>query len=826
MDRSTSNSKLIDTGQYILLAAVLVTLVITSWSTVQPSLPTIGGPKPALYLFIMQAILSAIVWAWSQFVHGMDPGETGLLRRFSLICFHSLTLACLSLVALVCPSYAKAHTGSTLIVYLSLSFSLCRFSLECVGIPLEARRTIAPKILATCGVILLGVILGLMAFGANGEKIANLLPLILTLIVVLMPIAVLISPPFSSGHYTINEYRGIVRKRIVNFLLNPLALSFFQGMAAVAVLWLYFAVNIAHVGNTLHPLVDICPWFIAGIFVLLRERKIHEQMALSYASVFAPTKISMRRFAHQLNKSQTPWAATMGIRTATFTIDSDPQHEFNGKMTATLGQIRKEEIHSYIERIIGKNLISFGSMDTKIFGAINPETSLRSCVDVLTFFACINMDVIPLVERRLKVLTSLFPIVDPDLANLATPETISHLLSKMNWTFFLEFGWVDQSVIKGANRIQYLIKSETNQLTNQSHLLSYIQKISKSGNIIWISEHARRKILMEAPFLAGTIESWQVPAVDQQGEEKRDQTIYLIKFDRLIPHLQQYYNLEDTRRILRDYEERVDTRKFINMIRMQLNRADSHATVEKVLQLLGAFEFYGFREKDAALNICLEAFERCGVFGKNKLASEVLPPKTRGLFIETIEKIGYPSQILHLAYVNKHALRDCKTIISICKSPKNPRFFESWALLLTLDARQFKEDELLDLIHLIIHALATPAIHSQVVFRAKCIEVFINIASALGKTNHDAIIGKCFNELAAFLVKIRGSVEHLAFFWDAKIHLEAETGRTLDLSPENMTAMQCYMDRLRSKSAAHPGRFIAIENRLKAMTMLNEKKIG
>ena len=826
MVKSISTWDWIGRGQYALLGVILFGAGAVSWGMAPAVHVPASGTAAQTVFCVVQAILASIVWAWAAFTPGLDTQETTLMRRFAVICFHAIALSCLYLSVQLADIQAKIQVQATILTYMSLCISLGCFALESLEFPMQGISTIGQKIVTALAVLLCAVVLCMKALGLPGEKIADAMPLFVALTLLAMPGAALFGMAVLLGTFTRDEYKEAVRRRMWDFVQNPLGLAFFYGLFAVALAWLALRIFVAFMGAPWHPFAVICPGYLVGLFVLWHERKIRRQTALNYATLFAPAKIFLRRFADISDKAPGPWAATMGLQTANFIIDCDPQNDFTEKMTATLGQIRKDEIHMHIEKIIGGQLMSLGNIDTKIYGSINPETSLSSCVDILIFFALVNIDIIPLVERRLKVLTSLFPIVYPALARLVTPQTISQLSSKMNWTFFLEFDWVDQSFIRGIDRIQYLVKSDQVPLLHQNRMLSYIQKISKSGNVVWIGEHARRRIAMEAPFLAGTIESWQIPPSAEAGPQTVNNAIYLIKFDKLIPHLQQYYNLEARRRLLRDYDERVDTRKFLNMIRMQLSRADSAAKVGEVLRTLGAFDFYGFREKDGALHLCLEAFEKSLLVVKTGRPAGNLPDSLLNHFMDTIKRIGYPGQILHMAFVDKHAIRDARTIITLCKSPSNSRFYESWALLLTWDARHFEEDELLELMQLIIHGMATPAIHTQMMFRTKCIELFVNIAAALHDARHYPVIVDGFNKLAAFLVSIGASVEHIAFFWDAKIHIDDKLGTSLSLTLANEAAMQRYMQHLRRKWGDHSSQFMAIENRLKAMVMLDERRLG
>ena len=77
------------------------------------------------------------------------------------------------------------------------------------------------------------------------------------------------------------------------------------------------------------------------------------------------------------------------------------------------GQCTCATCHCYIESSFLASLPETSPNEVEMLeGAIDPEPAVRPCIDALKMFACLYLDAGPLVERRIKGLVSLLPIVD------------------------------------------------------------------------------------------------------------------------------------------------------------------------------------------------------------------------------------------------------------------------------------------------------------------------------------------------------------------------------------------------------------------------------
>jgi hypothetical protein len=86
----------------------------------------------------------------------------------------------------------------------------------------------------------------------------------------------------------------------------------------------------------------------------------------------------------------------VGLKTATFTLDHDPESNVAKDLPATLMRIRNDEIFNILTKITQNQTISLTSVSQKIIGTIDPEQSNRPCVDALNL--CEGMVLTPLAE--------------------------------------------------------------------------------------------------------------------------------------------------------------------------------------------------------------------------------------------------------------------------------------------------------------------------------------------------------------------------------------------------------------------------------------------
>lgn len=499
-----------------------------------------------------------------------------------------------------------------------------------------------------------------------------------------------------------------------------------------------------------------------------------------------------RRFLLRHRSSQSNWAATIGLRTANFMIDHDPNDMVGQNLPSTLAQIRKDEIRRFVEKVLGNKLLHKRILGNQLYGSIDPEHSCHSCIDALRLIACIYIDAIPVVERRLKSLASLFPVIDPELADAVQPEGIEATMAQIEWIFHLDFDWVDQNLIHMANQMDYGVSADNLTLSHRYHVLSYLRKQNRLGNFVWLGEKVRERLLMEAPYLASTIETWPI----SMPEEETDVIIYLIKFEELIPRLQKYYNLEDTRQLINDYEPGKESRRILNMLDLQLTQTREPKRIMETLAALTSQQWRGFKEKDLALKVALKAFLKLRDMEVIDNPQNPLSATYRQKLLDVITTIGYPSQILHMAHMNKIRLRQVGQILEIARNPGHRRFIESWLLLTCINPHRYSALEIKDLVKLVESAIKEPNLKSREVVRTKAVEAFFNLAPCLSTPEESEMIRRLTNQLGQYLAEQQASIELCSFYLDAKIFLEDQIKESIPLEPATMQALGQHFNHL------------------------------
>ena len=141
--------------------------------------------------------------------------------------------------------------------------------------------------------------------------------------------------------------------------------------------------------------------------------------------------------------------------------------------------------------------------------------------------------------------------------------------------------------------------------------------------------------------------------------------IYLIKFEQLIPRLQKYYNFEVYRDTLKSFDVRIDTKKFSQLMRMEIDKGLSVTNLMNVLENIHNYQWQGFAEK-YALNLALKTFEKFDNFLADSDGELLLRSKV----VEIINEVGFPCQNIFNAHINKLMVRKPDFIITTLQDPK------------------------------------------------------------------------------------------------------------------------------------------------------------
>jgi hypothetical protein len=798
-------------------AVILVIWGVLGFFAAAAAFTLVPGMIESLPIHLAFVILATASIIACQISSSLNASDIPYLRSIVPPALHSLTASALEVAYAFNMIGSNFYLPATIAISLSLVYVTLRFSLFNGQLPPNTAKKIAFLTSGTLALIFGIIFLYPMLY----KSIPIIAYLNLTRFALAGFFAPMIALFITYQSHVANDFMESMYRVKTIFTRNDenaVGLTLFYGVTLLSLLMFIigaYAMFSGGTGISRIVLYNFCPEFLLAGIVFFGRYRILNQHDIDQSYISTSTALSFKRFVSRVGAShrQASWATTMGMRTANFIIDHDPINQIPQHLTTTVGQIRKDEIQRHIEKVIAPFLLSINTIDNKLYGTIDPEKSTRSCVEVLRFFAAIYMDVIPLVERRLKTLASLLPIIDPHLARIVTPAAISQSLSKMAWTFYMEFGWVDQCMVKGMGHVNYLLYNEQLNLTGKNSIAQFLQQKNRVGNFIWIGSEARKRLIMEAGQLASTIESISLPTINNFMKNSDEHFVHLIKFEKIIPHLQKYFNLEETRQILRDHDERFETKRFLNILEMKLTKS---STIEEGLGLLESmknYDFIGFKEKDFALNFVLDIAGKLRTLSPSHDISEHVRQK----LYETISVIGYPSQFLHDAYLRKHSLRNAVTLADCCLNISGENFYESWLLLASLDPTKYEKGQINLLLEVIDTAITSTKFAQKKLIQRKALEALINLASgSLDQTQRQKVVA-IIHKIPKFLSWSRAATEQLAFFLDALLYLEHHAGITVTLSDEEYKIIVDYFERLKGRLGFDSSRLFMVEARLSAL---------
>ena len=547
-------------------------------------------------------------------------------------------------------------------------------------------------------------------------------------------------------------------------------------------------------------------WGVVGLMPLswfAVSRDAAERQSRSLTSRLA--SLSAWRFIHRHRSSDTIWATAVGLRTANFTIDHDPTGILEAKVPATLLQIRSDEVQRLVSEMIGSTQVHAYSIGQRVYGALDPEQSVRPLVETLILFTCLYLDATPLVERRIEILTTLLPLVDPGLSKVIDPVQLKLLLRRSHWFFHVDYGWIDQIMVHTPRRTHYDVRLPS--LSHQVKAAMLAASGQGSGHLIWLGAEARDRLLLESPMLRSAIDSKPIvaaapgataaSAAGSKGEAG-PRELFGLRFEPLIPRLQRYHGLDQTRAALQDYEPSADSLRLIRLLELQVSKAKRPTELLDIVKQLASLPWRGFMEKDHALRVVIQAYQRLGEFltpGRS-LTTE---PRTAATdvaidqLLEAISAIGYPSQVLHRAQLRKQSLRSSEALIRVALSPSHPRFAESWLLLAASDHRRRAETDQRTLLEFIADLGLHPLVARQPLVQVKAIESLGALAGAVLSSKGLAaspLVDRVLGHVARWLAASRPQPDCLSFLLDIVVGLAEIGGHGFRPSPETRLDLQ------------------------------------
>ncbi len=554
------------------------------------------------------------------------------------------------------------------------------------------------------------------------------------------------------------------------------------------------------------------PLILLSLVILREEASLNQQNSNLSALVSRQAKRFLQRYHHNHRN----WATTVGMRTANYMIDHDPNEDAKAVLPSYMVRIRQSQIQLMCRDLLGDILMDDRVVANQIYGTIDPESSIRCCTDVLLLFTAVYIDGIPMVESRLKNLVRLFPILDAELASKITTDIIENSLGKIQWFFHVDFDWVDQHMITTDYKADYNVSIDNLRLRDRQRILGFLQEHNLMGNFIWVGEKARERIILEAPYLSNIIEAWPIK-IKESDDREVDSVIFLIKFEQLIPRMQKYFNLEEVRKKLRYYDPSLESRRMLNIIDLEIEQSNSQKDIWDILSLINNYPWQGFKEKDLALELVLKSYERFqDREPKNQIKDKILER-----FVDTIQNIGYPSQEIHAAHLDKMRIRQADSISKTCLSRSHPRFNEAWLLMATTSTRNFSNEELIILLGTIEKAIKDKVIRKKPIVIKKASEAFFNVSQEMSN-QHINIINQVANSIVQFLIEMNANPDQFCFFMDAKIFLETNLKESVSLHTETLNQMQAYFAQLYDRYGSDSSTVISLSSRWRIL--MNQAK--
>lgn len=505
---------------------------------------------------------------------------------------------------------------------------------------------------------------------------------------------------------------------------------------------------------------------------------------------------SAQKMMGRLGNTKAAWAASIGVRTSTFTIDHDPNRVIGNRIPATLLIIRNEELLSYVGKLTRNLSLSLSSASQKITGALDPEFSARPVVDALNLCAAIYLDANNLVERRLNGLISLLPIINPGLSNVTQSDQMMPILKNINTFYHCDFTWVDQSIVATTEASRYAINLSPISPGAFLEMLNLMRQNHSSGSYLWISKEAHNRLLHEAPGLVSIMTAHTIK-VDREN----DLLIFSAKFEQLIPRLQLHFALDTTRAMLLDHELRAEAKHLLSIYALEIQNSTKLPQLLTLTDSITAYSWRGFKEKDKALSLLLKIYNSAKEFKPENTSIKSDVPELLNAIRNSIIQIGYPSQLISQAQQNKQELRDLDTISLNALNPASDHFKDAWVHLGSIEFFQFSEEQIQSCRNIVTSAIKNREIAADPVVQAKMINFVVGLIRS-SSVKSIAKDGALLISVIETLITYKASADTMSLALDALTFIASLDTGALTLSYNITTYFESTLKRSGSPSTA------------------------
>lgn len=506
------------------------------------------------------------------------------------------------------------------------------------------------------------------------------------------------------------------------------------------------------------------------------------------------TGSSAKRFLSRHKQKSANWSAAIGLKTAILHIEHDAENILQNQLPSTLLRIRSEETNRIVESLMGDKTILTESSTEQISCAVDPENSVRPCLDALKLCATLYLDAGIVLQKRLQGLITLLPIVNPGLATAMNRDLASDLLGKTKWFFFFDHLWIDQRILTTPHSSQYGIQYDPLRPDARMQLITHMRNIQGLGNFIWFSQQAKERVDQELPSLTNIFQPYEMTL-----SNGKNILMFTVKFEEIIPRLQRYYALDQFRETITDFEPGKDSHRLLNILSLQINNALKESDCIRVVDVITSFRWRGFKEKDLALRLLLNLSDRI-----NKLTDTgALPIASRNTVLDrissSISQIGYPSQIINQAHLYKIENRNLGKLQAAALDSKHPANAEAWATLASIDYKRFTSAEFLVLKSIIKSAASRSDLLVSSTVQGRVLECALNLIKIQTHLNQAPDVDLLMQPINS-IVSLRVDLETASLIIDVLIYANRLLNEPIPLNDSVINYFENLVEQAPSRS--------------------------
>jgi len=180
--------------------------------------------------------------------------------------------------------------------------------------------------------------------------------------------------------------------------------------------------------------------------------------------------------------------------------------------------------------------------------------------------------------------------------------------------------------------------------------------------------------------------------------------------------------------------------------------------------------------------------------------------------LDAVTKIGYPSQILHTAQLNKLALRDVDTLINAASNRSNVRFHESWLLLSSNEYQRFPEVNKIKILNFLGKLYKNTSVRNDNLAQIKAIDAYSGIAKTLN-IGHIALLSNVLSSMSRWLVKADVGPDIICLLLDTQQFVEDHLNSELIITDDAKLQTEQYLESLTTRLGANHPNIIAVMSR-------------